>query len=222
MSSGLQVLNDSGDIIVDGTYANHQLVESGSYTQAGASAITTVNFATALNYPPLIFVSCSEYLYLFGYTKSGSQYTGFKTISGPTSAAHTVYYHVCAPSPAVSSDTWGMRVWDASSNLVFESGRNYMKIKDVVSYTTPTAGLGSSSTINTVSGITDPYACLNAVQGRGTRSIGFAAIYFGFGVKKVSDSQWLVASLGLYQFTNVGNIDHFPTTQNLVVASTAV
>lgn len=222
MTFGLEVQTDSGDIIVDATYANHQVVESGSYTQAAAAAITTVTFATALNYPPLIFASCSEYLYFYGYTKIGSQYTGFQTISGTGAAAHTVYYYVCAPTPAVSSDTWGMRVWDASSNLVFESGRNYMKIKDVVSYTTPTSGLGSSVTINTVSGITAPYACLNAVQGRGTRSIGFAAIYFGFGVKKVTDSQWLVASLGLYQFTNVGNIDHFPTTQNLVVASTTV
>lgn len=221
MAFGFRAINDNNEVQIDGTYTNHLIVESGSYTQPAFSSGTSwkdVTFSNTYTYPPIIFTRQSYYLSLLSYTKSGSNFTGFRTLSDTGSTGFTVDWYACVPSEATSLENWGMRIWNESSELVFDSGRNYMKIADAVTFTTPSSA-GASVTVNTVGGITSPYVCLSALQGRAFITPGGFSIYYYVLAKRNTDSQWQIVINPVYQFTAIGNGTWLPPSQQLIIGS---
>lgn len=221
MAYGFRAINDNNEVQIDGTYTNHLIVESGTYTQPAFSSglsVADITFSNTYTYPPIIFTRQSYYLSLLSLKQSGSNYTGFRTISDTGSTGFSVDWYACVPSEAESLDAWGIKVWNASSEIVFDSGRNYMKIKDAVTFTTPSSS-GASTTVNTVSGISNPYICLSSLQGRAFSFAGGFSIYFYVLAKRNTDSQWQMIINPVYTFTAIGNGTWLPVNQQLIIGS---
>lgn len=215
MSYGVEILNGSADVVIDGTYANHSIWASGSYTASSSlGTIDTVSFP-AIATPPLIFVHSTVVNVAFlGLTQDGSgNYNGFQTISG-NGAGGTVDYFVAAPDPSASAATWGLRVWDPSGNLVFDSGKTYLHLEDAVSFTPP--AIGSPVTVTHAS-VTTPYYLLNLIGATAT-SLGGGV--YALGRITVRNTSSTTADVEIQQIGDVlGPGGYIPSPQTLVVAS---
>jgi len=134
MAYGLRVKNDGLGLQIDSLYNNYALYEHGeSVTTSLSGGIyqATVTFSTPTSRPPLIALKpgSSQHCGIYKYTKSGSNYTGFVVYSD--GAAATFDWQAFAPRQDSSGEDYGLRVYDDSGDLVFDSGYNQMKIIDV-------------------------------------------------------------------------------------------
>lgn len=139
MSYGLKVLNDNLKLQIDATYTNYALHEHGedistiyqTYDSRPKWYYKVVSFSASTLQPPLIAIkpSSAGYCGLYSYTKSGNNYTGFIIFS--QEAVVTFSWQSFIPSTTKSSESYGLRVYDASSVLVFDSGYAQMIISDV-------------------------------------------------------------------------------------------
>ena len=133
---GLRVHNDSGDLQIDSTYVNYALWEHGeNVTTAdyGNFYGYNVTFSSSTEEAPLIAIKpdSSEYCGLSSYLpKSGGNYTGFSVISAENNAA-TFDWMAFVPRQDKSSEDYGLRVYNSSEELVFDSGHRQMIILDV-------------------------------------------------------------------------------------------
>jgi hypothetical protein len=166
MSYGINVKNTDGDIIIDGIYKNFAEVASGSITMTGFSVgFDTISF-TEVNQPVLIALRPAEgkNVVLWGYRKTGSNYDGFYVMG---TAGGNLDYKVFIGHPALSEDNYGMRIFDASGNLVFESSNKYFNVYSVntgISLAVPDfATEDTAGTYYDIShpGISDPYYFLS-------------------------------------------------------------
>lgn len=136
MGYGLKVENESGGLQIDSLYTNWCLYEHGesvtTVDDGNGWYKKTVTFSSATAIPPLIAIkpSSSKYCGLYRYTISGSNFTGFIVGSENNNAA-TIDWMAFVPQTAKTSETHGLRVYDASSTLVFDGGRNPLIIMDV-------------------------------------------------------------------------------------------
>jgi hypothetical protein len=151
MGYGLKVKNSNGQIQIDATYKNYCLYEHGENVSTillegtGAIREATITFNNATPYPPLIAIkpSASIYCGLYSYTKSGNNYTGF-IVRSEAGYSATIDWMAFVPNETASSAAYGMRVYNASGVLVFDSGYSPMVILDV---DTATPGYNSVETI---------------------------------------------------------------------------
>lgn len=134
---GLLVKNSSGAIQIDSTYKNYSLYEHGEGVTTvqdtpASYYIVDVTFANATSYQPLIALkpSSTRFCGLLNFLTSGSNYTGFRLVSESNYAA-TVDWMAFVPNETISSNTYGMRVYNDSGVLVFDSGYTPMVILDV-------------------------------------------------------------------------------------------
>lgn len=128
MGYGLKIYNDNGVLIIDGKYRNFSEYTSGSFSP-NSNAYTTVSF-TATSNLPLVGLQPQELgvggsVSLIGYTKSGSNWTGFVASSLSIS---NINYKVYTSDTVNPADTYGLKVYDDSSNIVFHSGKKYFDI----------------------------------------------------------------------------------------------
>jgi hypothetical protein len=127
MSYGLLIRNDAGAIQIDATYKNYCLFAHGEgVTTSGTPGnyyTATVTFSSSTTYPPLIALkpSSSAYCGLWRYTKSGNNYTGFVVISEANTTV-TFDWMAFLPNETKSSVAYGLRVYDATTTLVFDNG----------------------------------------------------------------------------------------------------
>jgi hypothetical protein len=154
MGYGLEVKNSAGDIIIDGVNKNFALYESGSGT-IPSNNILTVSFATPTPQIPIIAIQPTDttgYISIIGYTKNGSNWTGFIVFS--TNGA-TFNWKVYVAHPTTEAENYGLVVRDVSSNIVFDSARTYFKIYSI----TTGINLSTLSSYQDIvhSGISNPY-----------------------------------------------------------------
>lgn len=113
MSYGLQFTNNSDVVTLDSEFARLVVLQSGRFS-GGASfspAITSVE-------PPLVFVRPDatmtfQYVTILG---SPGAWTGFSYVGG---GAGNFF---CAAFQSKAIDSYGLRLWDGSSTVVFDSG----------------------------------------------------------------------------------------------------
>lgn len=133
---GLKIINANLQTQIDSVYKNYILHEHGENVTTSGTAPTpktaTITFATPISQPPLIAIkpSSSYYCGWRYYTKSGDNYTGFVVNSEYDSAA-TFDWQSFIPTASKSGENYGLRVYDVSTNLLFDSGFRQMRIKDV-------------------------------------------------------------------------------------------
>lgn len=150
MSYGISVQNASGDVVIDDAYRNHAIVESGTVTVPRLGAAypyyATVRIVLATPIPvsrgPLIWGAASSAS--LGVALVGTEVNGSAELIAFTLGTDLSFgggsvscdWAVSALPASPSSETYGLRVWDASSNLVFDSGLEYLKMRAVSSVVT--------------------------------------------------------------------------------------
>ena len=185
MAFGLLIHNDNGDIVVDGDYQNHIIAETGSATPPGTAGVvvnvadTTVNFSStyAPSRQPLLFGRhTASYIGFQRWTYDGSgNINGFRYAN--REGGGTFNWKLAVTPNAASGDTWGMRVFGATGNVVFDSGLDYLKINDIITVTYTSFATGNQTHAST----TTPFYCLSAAAAWGiivlgaNRSRAFAA-----------------------------------------------
>jgi hypothetical protein len=164
---GLQVKNSSGNVIIDGQYKNFAKWDSGTTTLAMNTGLTpaqplvnTISF-TATNQMPLVAIrpATSQYLILYGLRKTSGNYDGFYIIGNPAGDFDWIVY---IAHPTASAETYGLRVYNSSGALSFDSGYKYFSIYQIntgISLASPN-NTGPNSVI-THAGISNPYYFLS-------------------------------------------------------------
>lgn len=130
MSYGLQFLNNSNSVVIDSEYARLCVIESGRYipnANNGYGSVTNFARVVTSQNPPLVFVrpdTVAGLAQLGGMRVLGGpgNWTGFfvgtyNTIGYPPNGRYFV-----ATFGAQPVATYGMRLWDGGSNLLFDSG----------------------------------------------------------------------------------------------------
>lgn len=150
MAYGLKVYNDDLTLIIDSIYINWALWEHGesiNTVDQGSYHDKTITFSSVSSSPPLIAIKpdTDDYCGLGYYTKSGANYNGFNIVS--EDKVVTFSWQAFVPRTDKSSETYGLRVYNATPTLVFDSGHSTMILSDVDT-TTPA--------YNAVSTITHP------------------------------------------------------------------
>jgi len=145
MSYGLRVKNTSGDIIIDENYRNFAFYVSGSATATVScpggwcyGVLTLVPFTAIPNTQiPLVAIqpATNKFINLLGYHKTGSNWDGFYIVTGIADDGNwescTINYKVFVAGLAAAPGAYGMRVYNASSQIIFDSNRSYFKIGQV-------------------------------------------------------------------------------------------
>ena len=127
---GLKVKNDDLVLLIDSTYVNWALWEHGESASTAAWTLT-VTFSDATAEPPLIAIKPSSSVYsgVYYLTRSGSNYTGF--VMRGNAASYTIDWQAFVSRKDKSSETYGLRVYNAATDLVFDSGHTPMILSDV-------------------------------------------------------------------------------------------
>ena len=130
---GIRITNDASQLQIDSLYVNYALWEHGesaSTSLVSGGYLATIIFDTVSAEPPLIAIKPGgSYCGLGWHTKSGSDYTGFTVFSGLAMA--TFDWQAFVPRKDASAETCGLRVYNASGVLVFDSGHSPMIISDI-------------------------------------------------------------------------------------------
>jgi len=163
MAYGIRIKNANGNVIVDGVYKNFALYASGTVTLPTTAGVTAVSF-TATTQIPLVAIrntSTSYYVSLWGIRKTSGSYDGFYLIKANT-ASYDVAWRVYLAHPAFVSESYGLRVKDASGNPVFGSGRSYFDIFQLnsgISLSSPQLGEDAAGRYSDIAhaGVSDPF-----------------------------------------------------------------
>jgi hypothetical protein len=149
MSYGLRVYNDSGFLQVDQDYKNYSLhqagtivtssqtVYNGNYGNYTGYGFWSVSFP-ALDHTPLVFVKINNTSHMIGGTPTKTGVSG-RVLSSTgtnvgTATGITVSYAVFRRDPVQSSDSQGLRIFNASGQLTFDSGKKPLRVCSVLNF----------------------------------------------------------------------------------------
>lgn len=238
MAYGFEIVNDSGNVIVDTLYKNFSYYENGSLTISGDPAFdgrVVVNFSTPVSTPPLIaikpsstvtFVSVIGYVYnseTFKYTGFTAYSSGFTSMYNPP-ANTSFYWRAYIPTPNNISSNYGLVTYNSSGEVVFDSSREYFKIHSVttdISISDPVNIYGGGTQTITHSNISDPYYLLTPYRFAGSEfdgPISKIRVSYITGIKRVNSTSVMI---GWDHFKRVGStgIWSSPFSQNIFVLS---
>lgn len=124
MAYGLEYKNNNDVVTLDSEFSRLVVLQSGRYSGgvAFSPAITT-------NEPPLVFVRPDASV-TFQYVTIGGgpgNWTGFSYIGGGAGK------YFCAAFKSRETETYGLRLWDGSTNLLFDSGTPCAQFTRVIS-----------------------------------------------------------------------------------------
>lgn len=134
---GLKVKNAGLGIQIDSVYKNYVFKEGAdsisiSNGNTYLTYFTVVNFANSTLLIPLVLFrpSTNYFVTVPSYNKSGDNYTGFNAITqaGQTT---TIDWKLHLPSSVKSAETYGLRIYNPSSELVFDSGLTWFRIVSI-------------------------------------------------------------------------------------------
>lgn len=201
---GLLVKNNSGGIQIDSKYRNLSLDQSGTSETISnnntSEGVYTRIALTASSLIPIVLVkpNTDYFVCVRNYYKSGANYAGVDLVT-EQSKSTTIDWGSYRENRTASGETYGLKVFNSSGDLCFDSGKNYFKIFSVhsISLSAPSgflSHLGPYTDI-THSGISNPYYLLSpssfwimtAPTGRPTPPRGFHR-YLLIGMKKLSST----------------------------------
>lgn len=130
MTFGLSFTNTQDTVILDSEFARLCVISSGRYAptqESGLGSVTTFVRPVTSQEPPLVFirpdtvgaVASATQMYLIG---GAGNWTGFYVRAFGTITAQPNGRYFVAAFAAQPVATYGMRLWDGSSKLLFDSG----------------------------------------------------------------------------------------------------
>jgi hypothetical protein len=147
MTYGYQQVNSSGIVQIDDTYQNLGAIASGTSTMG-----SVVTFP-ASSITPIIAVNCTSDVYFLMYALDSTSFIIMNS-DGGSATPYSYNVYSTAPSPAPAGTGYGMRVYNSSGLLNFDSNYSYMAIQYIISGSTissllpPTPGTAFSVTHN--------------------------------------------------------------------------
>lgn len=184
MAYGIQIQNTNNIVQIDQDYKNYCLTQSGSVTSTTAGV--TVTFTTVSGTIPIVAIAnvpSGNYILLTAISA-----TSFTVSSASTTTFNYKVYSLVDATTLASG--FGLRVFNSSSQCVFDSLKTYLRIRYVTNFlaNSITAGVFASAsstasikTINT--GIPNGYLILNGTYGTtALYSDGTFGRYLGLGM----------------------------------------
>jgi hypothetical protein len=165
---GARFLGDSGIVQIDTGYRNFEVLASGTGTgTSGTFSRIDITFPSC-SQPPMLFLKTDNNttgrVAFQNWNKTGANYTGARIIVHGGLLQFS--WFVVSPPLAPSTDSWGMRVYDSSGNVVFDGGKRYLRIIDAlrVGNSNGFGGVvlpgGAMSYTATHASVSTPYYCL--------------------------------------------------------------
>ncbi len=223
MAYGLRVKNSNGEIQIDGAYRNLCMAQSGSSVavandNTAGGYYTSIGIANSPSVPLIVMQPDTDrYCYIFGYNKSGSDFVSFNAVTEFVQST-LINYKVLRASVSAGAP-YGLKVFDPSSNLVFDSNQSYLKILSVSTGITlgdPSYGTYPSTTINH-GNISDPFYILSP-SGYWTIFRSFTTFTYRvdlrIGIKKLSSTSVSVGWFIHRFFTYPGNLGNLSEGYN--------
>lgn len=142
MSWGLTFTNYSNTVVLDSEFARLVVLARGSYSGSGGAGASFPSVITTQE-PPLVFVrpGQSNTLSFCKISGSAGAWTGF-SFTGIAGVATSGSWF-CAAFKAEELADYGLRIWDGSAKLLFDSGTPAAQFTRTI---TSWSYLGSSST----------------------------------------------------------------------------
>lgn len=163
---------DAGITQIDQNFRNFEILSSGSGVGTSATLVSRVDISfTACPEPPMLFLKTNNnvagQVAFQNWIKTGANYTGARII---VTGLLSFSWFIAVPAFTLSSDTWGMRVRDSAGKIVFESGKQYLKIIDAVRIGVSNGFDGVKFPVGypgyvSHAATSDPYYCLGAGNG---------------------------------------------------------
>lgn len=130
MSYGTKIRNNNNQIVIDQDYQNLSIVRTGKVTITDDGVIISYKGKTPLFFivptsKPVTVIPKLRTDGTIDYSLIAS------TWYGDNHSSVTISY-VIFDVGASSSDKYGMRVYNATGAVVFDSGRKYMRVKDII------------------------------------------------------------------------------------------
>lgn len=137
MSYGLLIKNAAGNILIDGEYFNYSLLASGTLNTGVSS---TVSFSASVA-TPIVFVrlqSTTQWVALSALSLSSATFKVYGSVGAPSASreqeAGTIEYMIFGLAKSLSpSGAWGLNVFNASGELVYDSNVRTPRVSEVVS-----------------------------------------------------------------------------------------
>ena len=146
MSWGIQVTSPEGYTIIDGSSPMVRLLKK-EFVEADPSGycLNEVLFGTSLNYMPLVFAVPT------GNPDFDNPRVKVRPDTGPPydhadicNTASDCWVYVFLKEEQPSSETWGIRAWNGAGKLVFDSGRQMLRL---INFFQGTLEVGQSVTL---------------------------------------------------------------------------
>lgn len=166
MAYGIQIVNNAGAIQIDGESPNYSLLASGSMWGGG-----TVNFPAAVG-TPLVFVRFNYSNFFVRLSALSSTSASFQIWNSPapdvdavSGQAGTIDYMIFGVAESLAPSTgYGLHIRNAANKLIFDSNRQYPRIRQVV--TVPPLAIFGDGARHPTSGIehsmgTNPWMLAN-------------------------------------------------------------
>jgi hypothetical protein len=174
MAYGFSVTNSSDFIQVGEDYSNYVVVASG--TALGNRAAISIQDYGVL---PLIMVKPDIDVIIACYYVKNNEFSFTAVGPGGGSDVRSVSYKLLVPANVVtpSTESFGLRVYNGSGGLTFDSGREYLKINQVLKITATSGGVTA--------------AVLNADSWYSLNTLGL----FGTALVNASQGPWIYKTL---------------------------
>lgn len=207
MSYGLEIHNDDGDIVIDSVFQNHTKAEFGS---SAGNVTLTFSGTYAFTRNPLFWMrSTAGYAGFVRWVLDGSSNVTGVVVACSGGAAFS-WVLTAAPS-GVGSDSYGLRVYTAAGDVCFDSGLNYIRIVDVLTFT--------GVAIKTHAAATNAFYCVSSgYQARAAQVSGSTSIVYTVGYKNLSTTSVGNFPTPVQTFLGVLNGGPQPSSVSLLVA----
>lgn len=149
MSYGLRVYSDSGFLQLDQDYKNYSLHQAGTVVSTNKTEYNgnygnytgygywSVSFP-ALDHTPLVFVKMNNTTHMIGATPTKNSLSGRILSSTGRNASSasgiTVSYAIFRRDPVLSTDSYGLRLYNGSGQLTFDSGKKPLRVASVLNF----------------------------------------------------------------------------------------
>lgn len=137
-TAGVVITNDGGNVVLDQDTLNFVLTSKGTGTLTldaawPVSPVQSCTLTFTSQTLPLLAFSCAHDVVIQAATHSGSTWTFYITSHGASNGDTFQWWMFDKADNAGITDTFGLRVFDASGELVYHSAAHPLRIVDVIS-----------------------------------------------------------------------------------------
>lgn len=216
MTAGLEIYNDAGSLLIDSINSNYSLLASGT-----AASGTSVSFTTT-TVRPLVFVrfnTPNRFVRISDLTNNSVTFQtydlqeGTGNFANPVSGSTEYKVFGIASTLAPSNPGYGLNVFDASGNLIYDSNREVPRIKQVVTVPAlPAVSGGNRASISAIthSQGTNPWMLANSTLNT------YGYVFFNDSPGTLSQLLWTA----IRSDTNFGNRIMLEAVNGITIGST--